>query len=206
MRRWSGPRAAAPSPSSRKNSRTPRVASVAARIRFHDRTAPVPASRLSASATGSGFSASRSSLRCSLATSWVRKHRLASPSPCSAMTARIRSAVRAGSLWRHQFQRHVVEREQHAVGAVTAVSPRRHARKQCLIGGGRGRDIADQNDDMIEPGDHDKRPRMVVARIAISSISVPCQDPVTAACRTGPVDGRSPPQGHLKQLWRLVCR
>jgi len=61
--------------------------------RFHDRVAPDVVSRLSASATGSGFSVSRSSLRCIFAMSLVRKQRLASPSPCSAMTARIRSAA-----------------------------------------------------------------------------------------------------------------
>ena len=85
-------------PSSRKNSRTPRAASVAARVRFHDRVAPVAISRLSASATGSGFSASRSSRRCSRAMSPVRKQRLANPSPCLAITARIRSAVASSPL------------------------------------------------------------------------------------------------------------
>jgi len=79
--------------SSRKNSRTPRVVSVAARVRFHDRVAPNVVSRLSTSATGSGFSASRSSRRCIFAMSLVRKHRLASPSPCAASTARMRSAA-----------------------------------------------------------------------------------------------------------------
>ena len=44
-------------------------------------------------ATGSGFRVSRSSLRCILAMSPVRKHRLASPSPCAASTLRIRSAL-----------------------------------------------------------------------------------------------------------------
>jgi hypothetical protein len=69
------------------------VASVDARVRFHDKVAPEATSRLSASATGSGLSASRSSLRCIFAMSAVRKQMLARPSPCLAMTARIRSAV-----------------------------------------------------------------------------------------------------------------
>ena len=43
--------------------------------------------------TGSGFSVSRSSRRCNFAMSLVRKQRLASPSPCSASTARMRSAL-----------------------------------------------------------------------------------------------------------------
>ena len=59
------------------------MASVAARVRFHDSVAPEIASRLSTSATGSGFSVSRSSRRCILAMSPVRKQMLASPSPCA---------------------------------------------------------------------------------------------------------------------------
>ena len=58
--------------------RTPRVASVAARVRFHASVAPEIASRLSTSVIGSGFSVSRSSLRCVLAMSLVRKQMLAS--------------------------------------------------------------------------------------------------------------------------------
>jgi len=55
--------------SSRKNIRTPRVSSVAARVRFQRNKAPEPTSWLSTSATGSGFSARRSSRRCILAMS-----------------------------------------------------------------------------------------------------------------------------------------
>jgi hypothetical protein len=68
------------------------VAAVAARVRCHDKVAPLVASWFSACATGSGFSASRSSRRCIFAMSRVAKQMLASPSPCSARTARIRSA------------------------------------------------------------------------------------------------------------------
>jgi hypothetical protein len=71
--------------------------------------------------------------------------------------------VRGGALAvrRHQFQRHVVERKQHAVRAVTGVSPCRRTRQQRLTGHRSDRDIADQHDDMIEPGDHRTRPRKV---------------------------------------------
>jgi hypothetical protein len=46
----------------------------------------------------SGFSVSRSSLRCVLAMSLVRKQMLASPSPCVARTLRIRSAFASSPL------------------------------------------------------------------------------------------------------------
>jgi hypothetical protein len=55
-------------------------------------------------------------------------------------------AIAAG---RHQLQRHIVEREQHARDAIVAALPRRRAPKQRLVGGGAGLDIADQNDDVI---------------------------------------------------------
>ena len=76
---------------------------------------------------------------------------------------------RAVAVGRHQLQRHVVEREQHALGAVAAASPRRRARKQRLIGGGAGLDIADQNDDVIEPGDHGNSPRVFLAARTFST-------------------------------------
>ena len=57
--------------------RTPRVNSVAARLRFQCSTAPETESRLSTSAIGSGFSATRSSLRCILPISGVAKQMLA---------------------------------------------------------------------------------------------------------------------------------
>ena len=145
------------------------MASVAARVRFHDSVAPVIASRLSTSATGSGFSVSRSSRRCILAMSSVRKQRLASPSPCAASTARMRSAVCALAARRHQFQRHVVEREQHALGAVAAVLPGRRPREQRLVGGGSRRDVAGQNDDVIEAGDHGNSPRVFLAARTFST-------------------------------------
>ena len=55
---------------------------------------------------------------------------------------------------RHQFQRRVVEREQHAVGAVPAVAPGRRPREQRLVGGAGGGNVAGQDDDMIETGNH----------------------------------------------------
>src|ERR1700722_1200792 len=73
---------------------------------------------------------------------------------------------RAVAMGRHQFQRHVVECEQHAVGAVTDISPRRHARQEGLVGHHTVSDIADQNNDVIEPGNHDESPKVTaVARI-----------------------------------------
>src|SRR5258706_1768635 len=76
---------------------------------------------------------------------------------------------RAVAVGRHQLQRHVVEREQYAVGAVAGVPPRRRARKQRLIGQFGRRDIADQNDDVIEPGDHGKSPRVFFAARTFST-------------------------------------
>ena len=70
---------------------------------------------------------------------------------------------------RHQFQRHIVEREQHPRGAAAAVSPRRRARQQRLAGGGTGLDIANENDDVIEPGDHGNSPRVVLAARTFST-------------------------------------
>ena len=70
---------------------------------------------------------------------------------------------------RHQLERHVVEREQYAVGAVAGVPPRRRAREQRLIGQFARRDIANQNDDMIEPGDHGKSPRVFFAARTFST-------------------------------------
>ena len=76
--------------------------------------APEIASRLSTSGTGSGFSASRSSRRCIFAMSLVRKQMLASPSPCVDQHRADAIGAVALAARRHQFQRHIVEREQHA--------------------------------------------------------------------------------------------
>ena len=73
------PSAAARSSSSRKNIRTPRVSSVAARVRFQCSVAPDTESLLSTSATGSGFSATRSSRRCILPMSAVAKAQAGEP-------------------------------------------------------------------------------------------------------------------------------
>ena len=158
---WSEPKADVLSPVPGKNIRTPRVASVAARVRFHDNSgASDVASRLSTWVIGSGFSVKRSSLRCIFAMSPVRKQMLASPSPRSASNST--NPVCGGTVrpcGRHQLQRHVVEREQHPHGAIATVAPRRRARKQASDRRQRrGLDIADQNHDVIEPGDHGKRP------------------------------------------------
>ena len=76
---------------------------------------------------------------------------------------------RALAVGRHQLQRHVVEREQHSVGAVAGASPRRRAREQRLIGAAASPDVADQNDDVIEPGDHGNSPRVVLAARTFST-------------------------------------
>jgi hypothetical protein len=76
---------------------------------------------------------------------------------------------RAVAVGRHQLQCHVVECKQHAIGAVAGVPPRRRARKQGLISRFAGRDIADQNDDVIEPGDHGKSPRVFFAARTFST-------------------------------------
>ncbi|OPY97573.1 hypothetical protein A5906_35440 [Bradyrhizobium sacchari] len=55
---------------------------------------------------------------------------------------------------RHQLDRHVLEREQHPVGALARILPGRRASEQGLIGRLRRTDIPDQNDDVIEAGDH----------------------------------------------------
>src|ERR1700723_3676099 len=76
---------------------------------------------------------------------------------------------RAIATGRHQLQRDVVEREQHALDAVVAALPRWRAREQGLIGGGARLDIADQNDDVIEPSDHGNSPRTVFAARTFST-------------------------------------
>ena len=164
--------------------RTPRVSSVAARVRFQCRTAPLASSLLSTSATGSGFSATRSSRRCILPMSATRKHRLAStPRPGRQQRAdAIRGARQAAR--RHQFDSHIVEREQHAVGALAGILPGRRAPEQRLIGRLGRTDIADQSDDMIEAGDHHS-PLLIGL------------EPTPKAARLsglgdGPVDGRIP--------------
>ncbi len=140
------------------------------------------ASRLSTSATGSGFRVSRSSRRCIFAMSSVRKQRLANPSPCAARTLRMRSALAPVAGRRHQFQRHVVEREQHAVGAVAAVLPGRRPRKQRLVRRLARRDIAGENDDMIETGNHGNSPR-VSWRSSLPPVRSHRPEPRTAAGR-----------------------
>src|ERR1700691_3406601 len=76
---------------------------------------------------------------------------------------------RAIATGRHQLQRHVVEREQHALNAIVAALPRWRAREQRLVGGGARLDIADQNDDVIEPADHGNNPRTVFAARTFST-------------------------------------
>ena len=111
--------------SSRKNIRTPRVSSVAARVRFHDRVAPETESRLSTSATGSGFSATPVEPAMHLGD--VAGAKADAGEPLAPDLDHVADAIggHANAVRRHQLQRHVVEREQHAVGAVAAVSPRR---------------------------------------------------------------------------------
>ena len=70
---------------------------------------------------------------------------------------------------RQQLQRHVVEREQHAIGAVAAAAPRRRAREQRLVGRRGGGEVADQNDDVIEPADHGNSPRVFLAARTFST-------------------------------------
>src|SRR5204863_2901864 len=82
-----------------------------------------------------------------------------------ADTAR-RLAVAAG---RHQLDRHVVEREQHAVGAIAAVLPGRRTAEQRLIGGGALLDVAGENDDVVEARDHGKSPRVFLAARTFST-------------------------------------
>ncbi|MGY4496735.1 hypothetical protein ACVWYH_000662 [Bradyrhizobium sp. GM24.11] len=55
---------------------------------------------------------------------------------------------------RHQFDGHVVEGEQHAVGALAGILPGRRAPQKRLIGRLGRTDILDQSDDVIEAGDH----------------------------------------------------
>src|SRR6478736_9577972 len=75
----------------------------------------------------------------------------------------------AETLGRHQLQRHVVKCEQHAVGAIAGAPPRRCAAKQRLVGRGGSPDIVDQKDDVIEPGDHGKSPRVFLAARTFST-------------------------------------
>src|SRR6185312_642793 len=70
---------------------------------------------------------------------------------------------------RHQFDGDVVEREQHTVGARAAVSPGWRAAQQRLIVGGGHVDILDEDDDMIESGDHGKSPRVFLAARTFST-------------------------------------
>src|ERR1700738_4112354 len=77
--------------------------------------------------------------------------------------------LRVLAVRRHQLQRDVVEREQRAVGAVAAVSPRRLPRKQRLIGCRSGFDIVHKHDDMVEPGDHGNSPRVFLAARTFST-------------------------------------
>src|SRR5215204_3032596 len=81
------------------------------------------------------------------------------------------NAIRIGVLAarRHQFQRRIVEREQNAVGALAAVLPGRRARKQGLVSGGGGIDVAGENDDVVEAGDHGNRPRVFLAARTFST-------------------------------------
>ena len=94
---------------------------------------------------------------------------LASPSPWAASTARMRSAFGALAARRHQFQRRVVEREQDAVGALAAVLPGRRTGKQGLVGGGGRVDVAGENDDVVEAGDHGNSPRVFLAARTFST-------------------------------------
>src|SRR4051794_24687832 len=69
----------------------------------------------------------------------------------------------------HQFQRRVVEREKDAIGAIAAVLPGRRACKQGLVSGGGRVDIAGENDDMVQAGDHGNRPRVFLAARTFST-------------------------------------
>ena len=86
------------------------------------------------------------------------------------------NAIRGGAVAArgHQFQRHIVEREQHALGAVAAGLPRWRAREQCLVGRRACPDVVDEDDDVIEPNDcgtsdHGKSPRVVLAARTFST-------------------------------------
>src|SRR6516165_6965455 len=61
---------------------------------------------------------------------------------------------RAEAVRSHQFQRHIVEREHHAIGTVAAVLPGRRAAQERLIGDPALVDVLEQNNDMIETSDH----------------------------------------------------
>ena len=138
-------------------------------MRFHDSVAPETASRLSTSAIGVRF-------QCEPVEPAMHLADVAGSEAdaCEALALCGQNAanpVRIGALaaWRHQFQRRVVEREQDAIGALAAVLPGRRARKQGLVSG-RGRvDIAGENDDVIEAGDHGNRPRVFLAARTFST-------------------------------------
>src|SRR5262249_11331742 len=70
---------------------------------------------------------------------------------------------------RHQLQRHVVEREQHAVGTIAGAPPGWCTSKQRFIGGCTRLDVFEQDDDVVEPGDHGKSPRVAFAARTFST-------------------------------------
>src|SRR5262249_20884683 len=69
----------------------------------------------------------------------------------------------------HQFQRHVIERERYALGAVAAVVPGRRAAEQRLVAGGALADVPYEDDDVVEANDHGNSPRVFLAARTLST-------------------------------------
>src|SRR3569833_2421846 len=74
-----------------------------------------------------------------------------------------------GAARRHQFERHVVEREQHAIGTVAGLSPGGLSRQQRLVGGHARVHVVQQDDDMVEPRDHGNSPLVFLAARTFST-------------------------------------
>src|ERR1700686_4937560 len=70
---------------------------------------------------------------------------------------------------RHQLERHVVEGEQHGLGAIALASPGRRAAEQQFISVGAGLDIGKQHDEVVEAGDHGNSPRVFLAARTFST-------------------------------------
>jgi hypothetical protein len=76
--------------------------------------------------------------------------------PLAALADHVADAVgrKAEPARRHQFQRHVGKREQHAIGTIAAALPGGRGAEQRLIGGQALANILRENDDVVEPCDH----------------------------------------------------
>src|ERR1700760_1350681 len=86
---------------------------------------------------------------------------------------------------RHQLQRRILKREQCAGGTIAGVFPGRRLRKQRLVGRDALLYISNENDDVIEPADHGKSPRVFLAARTFST-------PIAiAAVRCGTLSARA---------------